>query len=219
MATGPPRRAPPPNPRPTPAVRRSARVQVAEAQGGDIPRDNDGPSEVRGAEAEEDTGKEDADEEDDAGGPQAFSAGWYEARRDRRIPPRFEITGRFDPNTPSRSRPGLWHISSSSVPGTRRQVSQARQLRSTAAPPASRRSPKISPAMGGRSRVSMHSSPKPPPIGFGRRSVPSQCPPFDSWHVRARSLTLRAPLRSPGYQWCFRPGFAGKLPGRPRRLQ
>jgi hypothetical protein len=73
---------------------------TAEVQGGDAPRDDDGPSEAGGAEEEEDAGEEDADEEDDAGGPQAFSAGWYEARRGRRIPPRFEIPRRFDPQYP-----------------------------------------------------------------------------------------------------------------------
>jgi hypothetical protein len=73
---------------------------TAEVQGGDAPIDDDGLSEAGGAKEEEEAGEEDADEEDEAGGPQAFSAGWYEARRGRRIPPRFEIPRRFDPQYP-----------------------------------------------------------------------------------------------------------------------
>jgi hypothetical protein len=81
---------------------------AAEIQGGggDGPRDNDGPSEAGeagGADAEEDddaAAEDGVEDDDDAGGPQAFSSGWYEARRGRRIPPRFEIPRRFDPQYP-----------------------------------------------------------------------------------------------------------------------
>jgi hypothetical protein len=44
--------------------------------------------------------RNEADEADDAGGPQAFTVAWYEARRDRRIPPRFKICRRFDNQYP-----------------------------------------------------------------------------------------------------------------------
>jgi hypothetical protein len=72
---------------------------------GRAPGDTNDPPEAgeeEGEDEEDDEGEdiEDADEEDGAGGPQAFTPGWYEARRGRNIPPRFNIPQRFDPQYP-----------------------------------------------------------------------------------------------------------------------
>jgi hypothetical protein len=73
------------------------------ARGGSASGDIDRPQEAdedaaegSGEEDDEDVGADD----EDAGGPQAFSPAWYEARRGRRIPPRFDIPARFDPHYP-----------------------------------------------------------------------------------------------------------------------
>ena len=84
--------------------------------GGGVPGNTHGPPEAREEGEEEDGEAEeaddaDADEEDGAGGPQAFTPGWYEARRRRNIPPSFNIPQRFAPSTTSQSRPNLWYIS------------------------------------------------------------------------------------------------------------
>jgi hypothetical protein len=73
------------------------------AQGGGTSEDIDRPQEANedAAEGSEDKDDEDVDADDeDAGGPQAFSPAWYEARRGRRIPPRFDVPPRFDPHCP-----------------------------------------------------------------------------------------------------------------------
>jgi hypothetical protein len=110
MAAGPPRR--PPSPAEPAVDTEPDRAEIRSGAGGaaEVPRgegddqgDNNCPPGADEEEDGDDAGEEDdAYEADDAIGPQAFTAGWCEARRGRRIPPRFEISHRFDPSIPGR---------------------------------------------------------------------------------------------------------------------